>query len=265
MGDVVKEENGEAMIVEDSIDTNKFDFDDRKIFVGGLTWETTIDELKAYFSAFGEVKDASIKTDALGTSRGFGFVLFNHPDEVEAVLAHESHSLNNKKIEPKKAAAREKIKKIFVGGFAPDVNMETLHEHFSKFGEIEKIDLPIKDQENKKHKGFCFVSFVDAASVDAATAKGNQRQEIGTGNVSLCDVKRAVPQHGAWQGNTAMGRGRGMPRGRGMMPPFMAYGYPPMGYPPMMGYPPFGGFFPRGGGKMARGARGRGRGGGRPY
>ena len=62
-------------------------------------------------------------------------------------------------------------------------------------------------------------------------------------------------------------RGRGMPmRGRGGpffgFPPFPApYGYP-MAYPPM-GYPPYGGFPPRGGGKMARGARGRGR--GRPY
>ena len=68
------------------------------------------------------------------------------------MLAEESHSLNNKKIEPKKAEARERIKKIFCGGFGPDVNEETLRTHFSQFGEIEKIEIPMKDQEKKLHK-----------------------------------------------------------------------------------------------------------------
>ena len=91
-------------------------------------------------------------------------------------------------------------------------------------------------------------------------------QELGG---KSCDVKKAVPQANGWSypSRGAPMRGRGVPmRGRGGpffgFPPFPApYGYP-MAYPPM-GYPPYGGFPPRGGGKMARGARGRGR--GRPY
>ena len=60
--------------------------------------------------------------------------------------------MNNKKIEPKKAAARERVKKIFCGGFGPEVNEEELQTHFSQFGEIEKIEIPMKDQEKKLHK-----------------------------------------------------------------------------------------------------------------
>ena len=41
---------------EESVDTNKFENDDRKLFVGGLTWETTVDQLKAYFEQYGTVK-----------------------------------------------------------------------------------------------------------------------------------------------------------------------------------------------------------------
>ena len=41
---------------EENVDSNKFENDDRKMFVGGLTWETTIDQLKAYFEKYGPVK-----------------------------------------------------------------------------------------------------------------------------------------------------------------------------------------------------------------
>ena len=32
--------------------------DDRKMFIGGLSWETTVDEMKEYFTKYGDVKDA---------------------------------------------------------------------------------------------------------------------------------------------------------------------------------------------------------------
>jgi RNA recognition motif-containing protein len=47
----------------------------RKLFVGGLPYRTTNDELKDAFAKAGEVATASIVTDReTGRSRGFGFV-----------------------------------------------------------------------------------------------------------------------------------------------------------------------------------------------
>ena len=46
-----------------------------------------------------------IKLDPYGRSRGFGFILFADSPSVEKVLKEESHSLKNKKIEPKKVGA----------------------------------------------------------------------------------------------------------------------------------------------------------------
>ena len=47
----------------------------RKLFVGGLPYRTTGDELKDAFAKAGEVASASIVTDReTGRSRGFGFV-----------------------------------------------------------------------------------------------------------------------------------------------------------------------------------------------
>lgn len=47
----------------------------RKLFVGGLPYRTTGDELRDAFAQSGEVVSASIVTDReTGRSRGFGFV-----------------------------------------------------------------------------------------------------------------------------------------------------------------------------------------------
>ena len=53
-----------------------------------------------------------IKLDPYGRSRGFGFILFADSPSVEKVLNEESHSLKNKKIEPKKVGAYRVIQHL---------------------------------------------------------------------------------------------------------------------------------------------------------
>ncbi len=59
----------------------------RKLFVGGLPYRTTNDELRDAFAQAGEVATASIVTDReTGRSRGFGFVeMVNDPDADAAI------------------------------------------------------------------------------------------------------------------------------------------------------------------------------------
>lgn len=46
-----------------------------KLFVGGLSFSTSTDGLRAAFARFGEVQSAAVMTDReTGRSRGFGFV-----------------------------------------------------------------------------------------------------------------------------------------------------------------------------------------------
>jgi RNA-binding protein Musashi len=73
-------------------------FNSRKIFVGGLSWETTEHSLKAYFADFGEVIECLVMRDnATGRSRGFGFVTFADPGVVADVLKRD-HYLEGKRV-----------------------------------------------------------------------------------------------------------------------------------------------------------------------
>ncbi len=49
----------------------------KKLFVGGLSWDTTDSSLSQAFETFGDVTEAKVITDRdTGRSRGFGFVTF---------------------------------------------------------------------------------------------------------------------------------------------------------------------------------------------
>jgi cold-inducible RNA-binding protein len=56
-----------------------------KLFVGGLPFSTTDDELKELFAAHGAVASATVVKDRdSGRSKGFGFVEFENDDEGKA-------------------------------------------------------------------------------------------------------------------------------------------------------------------------------------
>jgi len=68
----------------------------KKLYVGNLSYDTTIDTLKATFSEFGEIIDAIIITDRnTGRSKGFGFVEFADEESAQKAL----DAMNGKDIE----------------------------------------------------------------------------------------------------------------------------------------------------------------------
>lgn len=59
-----------------------------KLFVGGLPFATTDDELRDAFAAHGTVASATVVKDRdTGRSKGFGFVEFENDDEGKAAQA----------------------------------------------------------------------------------------------------------------------------------------------------------------------------------
>ena len=57
------------------------------MFVGGLSWDATDDDLKQLFGECGTVSDGVILQDReTGRSRGFGFVTFASDEEAKAAI-----------------------------------------------------------------------------------------------------------------------------------------------------------------------------------
>lgn len=61
---------------------------DRKLFVRGLSWETTDHMLRDEFVRYGEIEEAAIARDRkTGKSRGFGFVTYKQKASADRALA----------------------------------------------------------------------------------------------------------------------------------------------------------------------------------
>jgi cold-inducible RNA-binding protein len=65
----------------------------KKLFVGGLSWDTNDGSLEQAFSAFGEVTEAKVITDReTGRSRGFGFVTFTDGASADKAIKEMDNS-----------------------------------------------------------------------------------------------------------------------------------------------------------------------------
>jgi len=78
-----------------------------KVYVAGLSHSTTDESLRAYFSTFGTVSDASVQRSRNSQeSRGFGFVTFASPASVDKVLAFQGHSVDGQQVDCKVAVPK---------------------------------------------------------------------------------------------------------------------------------------------------------------
>jgi len=79
-----------------------------KLFVGGLSWDTTDDGLRQAFASYGEITEAKVITDRdTGRSRGFGFVTFARDEDAKTAISKvDGTSLDGKTIKVNEAQAK---------------------------------------------------------------------------------------------------------------------------------------------------------------
>jgi len=77
----------------------------KKLFVGGLSWDTTDEGLRQAFASYGEITEAKVITDRdTGRSRGFGFVTFaQNEDATSAISKMDGTNLDGKTIKVNEA------------------------------------------------------------------------------------------------------------------------------------------------------------------
>ncbi|XP_033212790.1 RNA-binding protein squid-like isoform X2 [Belonocnema kinseyi] len=185
--------------------------EDRKLFVGALSWETTDKELREYFSKFGDIESINVKTDPnTGRSRGFAFIVFAKAESLDKIMSAGDHVINGKKVDPKKAKARHG--KIFVGGLSTELSDDDIKTFFGQFGNIVEVEMPFDKTKNQR-KGFCFITFDSEQVVNQLLKTPKQ-----TINGKEVDVKKATPKPdgmGMMRGGMMRGAGRGARGARG--------------------------------------------------
>jgi len=136
----------------------------RKLFIGGLSWQTTEESLKEYFESLGfKIEKAIIMKDKVtGRSRGFGFVTLVNIEDIDKVVAAKLHL--GRKIEAKRAIPKREMennsRKFFVGGIPIQLTVQEFRKYFETFGMV--TDVQIMTERNSGHsRGFGFVTFDD--------------------------------------------------------------------------------------------------------
>jgi RNA recognition motif-containing protein len=86
-----------------------FKYPRSKIFVGGLDFKLTVEELRHHFQQYGEVVDACILKDIYtGQSRGFGFVTFKEEDVAQDLIHNIMvTTINGRKADIKTAEVKQ--------------------------------------------------------------------------------------------------------------------------------------------------------------
>lgn len=198
------------------------DSDQGKLFIGGISWETTEEKLKEHFSTYGEIVEAVIMKDrATGRARGFGFVVFADPAVADRALL-DKHTIDGRVVESKKAVPRDeqqnssrtsmggpRTKKIFVGGLAATVTEDDFKKYFGQFGNITDA-VVMYDHSTQRPRGFGFITFDTEDAVDRVLEK--TFHEL---NEKMVEVKAAVPRELSAPGGRNSGGGYGGGSGRG--------------------------------------------------
>jgi len=84
-----------------------------RIFIGGLTKDTTEEDLRKVFCVYGTVKSTKIVSDRLGVSKGYGFVTFETIEDAQRIQKDvESVMIKDTRIKIAQAVRKQNLVNI---------------------------------------------------------------------------------------------------------------------------------------------------------
>ncbi|CAF0706446.1 unnamed protein product [Brachionus calyciflorus] len=172
-----------------------------KIFIGGLSWNTTKEMLQNEFMKYGEVVDSIVMRNAeTGASRGFGFVTFKDQQSTELVISSgNQHTIDGKLVDVKLCnqpnqqqqpqQQQQQIQqrqpmpsysnsslssintnkynncKVFVGGLPHGTQDMDVVNFFSRYGNVKEFKM-MYDETKQRPRGFGFITFEQEESAN---------------------------------------------------------------------------------------------------
>jgi len=188
--------------IASKIDETQFnpEVQSRKIFVGGLSPDTTSDELINYFSKFGEVEDVNLIGELKNKPRGYGFVSFKKEDAVKAILASKSHEINGRLADcgiallpgttDTGASSKKQSFKLYVAKIPRGAKKDEITKLFGLFGKVQQVLLVLR---SNRDDAFAFIDFASKEALERALSKGTIEYKGKVLTVEKAIPKKAKP------------------------------------------------------------------------
>lgn len=168
------------------------------LHIGGLSYDATPEDVKAFFADCGEIRDARVPRHAdSGRSKGFGLIEFVDADGVSAALQKDGEYMMDRYLRIRLYTAEKPVRaprqprnntnaparqrgpaqrpaegtlSCFVGNLPWKVTDEELMDAFSDCGNVVNVRIAY-DRYSGRSKGFAHVEFETPEASDAAVAK----------------------------------------------------------------------------------------------
>ncbi|XP_065218150.1 ribonucleoprotein RB97D-like [Planococcus citri] len=145
-------------------------------YIGNLDPNTTLRQMKDYFSYFGAMEHAYIVSDENNRSLGYGFVEFQKVSAVNSVQELRPHIIHDNAITTSRCYPRDAsihLKKpstvLYVSNYKY-IDEDDIEEYFTQFGDIAFVSRKVKYPQDTK---FMEIHFVDYDAVDVICLAGN--------------------------------------------------------------------------------------------
>jgi len=158
----------------------------RKLYIRGLPWLVSEDEIRDFFKESGEMVRCEQPLTDDGRASGTAFLTFATVEGATEGLKLDQATFGERWLSVKLSSEKPKREgdwkpsekqagctQCFIGNLSWDVDEQTIRDFFGACGEIKQIRFS-EDRETGRFKGFGHVEFESSESTDAAVALAGQ-------------------------------------------------------------------------------------------
>lgn len=177
-------------------------------------YDLTEEQLRQFFSQYGDVTDVYLPKHKSGRNKGFGFTTFDSDASLQAALQAEEYLIGGEVVRINRAGPRPESElqresdvleasssgtnlkqldgysrqpqlfgkgpRLYVGGIPEEVSEERLKAHFSRWGNV--VDLYFPGKKGQSRVNYCFVTYDNWRAAQRAC---NQSERNIDGLVSI--------------------------------------------------------------------------------
>lgn len=126
------------------------------LFVGGLDDKVTGEQLKVYFSKYGQIQEVNIIVDwVTGKSKRCALVFCSDPETANSILSFKKHLVHRRRVRVSRADVNKRGTKIIkarilhLSQIHPSITLPELEQYLSSFGSVKKLRLtPVSNPDD---------------------------------------------------------------------------------------------------------------------